>query len=1130
MKGSVDSLACARRALLVEGGVGQQRGASGGTGDGGAPGRGGLQRATSLQPHELASARQHQQPMCPPGSVVGTGPLSNGTTASGMDPAVRSWESAHASSPSPRQQGAERSTPGTSTRHVPAPPPRCAGVPVSPASATAWPQMTTSLTCAATSATSAPNAGGGGVRGEDDGEIPEAALRRAMRALRIFFSGAQVRAIAAAPPSHYRNIPVMNVDPKKPSSALAQSLRLALRLLSQESPMGSRFRARLLLALASGEKEPSLCSPGGDPAKALSSSIEAQIFGMHGPPEDELAAFVAVAPPAPGQEQQLDQQLDGIDTASSLGGAMSQLSVSNLDGSTPVAGADQNGDIAHSCLASSASLRGLGASSSCGGGLSTSASSCATVEDIESSPSWHLEYEEALDGSQSLGAYDREFDDLNESRMSEDEFGRDERAERGACTGSGVGSALAGVVGRSSMAGETETDSQANAYNTSETSNHQARDTVLPPSLLRPPAAPTQHAPARPAGCTKGAAATEASDAGSVGTMAAAATAACAGRSSGGQITIGGCWSSPRRQNCEAQGQGNASPPRRDSRRVLPSWVDLKDAHSRDPSASRDDARGGSPPLAGGRAPSTPSRAVGPVAWARVQSKSSTSPVRDAHSPGLASEKPQRARRIVRGSSPLEDRVQHTQHSQQTLSGQRLPPTDGTLSTSSARPQNWSPPRVPGRSKDSPRTRTPQQAREVAGARTPRRGAPDRQGSTVRLRRDQKECQRAIAAQFSGREDRAGSLSPSRSRQTHALDFYALGKLIGKGAFGKVNVGVHKLTEELTAMKLCERKRIAEVQARKCLMQEVSVLKRLNGHPNIIHLFEVIETATHIVLVMEFAAGGDLLRYVRQRRRLEESIARELFKQLLDGIGHIHSMGVVHRDIKLENLLLDSYGCLKIADFGVAVVRSPGRRLSDYCGTPSYIAPEILLEAGYDGQPVDVWSAGIVLYAMLCGRVPFKGEHLSDLKRCILRGRFHVPSHLREAAVSMLKGIIVVDPRKRLTVSDALLHEWLEGVANRAEVLFGAVMPFHTLEGKRLLPQDPASKELMARVAEMGFPQAHVEESLQECRLNHATATFHLLNQQARRRRLGTASSQTASVAPPSQEGTQDDLLADNTN
>ncbi|CAE8586694.1 unnamed protein product, partial [Polarella glacialis] len=181
---------------------------------------------------------------------------------------------------------------------------------------------------------------------------------------------------------------------------------------------------------------------------------------------------------------------------------------------------------------------------------------------------------------------------------------------------------------------------------------------------------------------------------------------------------------------------------------------------------------------------------------------------------------------------------------------------------------------------------------------------------------------KAIEAHFQGPVDDGRHLSPGGSRKAVSvgMEFYAVGKLLGKGAFGKVNVGVHKLTEELAALKLCERRRMAEVGAKKCLTQEVGIIKRLTGHPNIVQLFEVIESSMYVVLVMEFAASGDLLRYVRQRRRLAESCAQELFKQVIDGISHVHAMGVVHRDIKLENLLLDSFGCIKIADFGVAVV------------------------------------------------------------------------------------------------------------------------------------------------------------------------------------------------------------------
>jgi len=509
---------------------------------------------------------------------------------------------------------------------------------------------------------------------------------------------------------------------------------------------------------------------------------------------------------------------------------------------------------------------------------------------------------------------------------------------------------------------------------------------------------------------------------------------------------------------------------------------------------------------------------IGPVAWQSVQGSASPcnspSPRRELRgSPCRGGSSAHRRR------SPLEDR--------RSVIGS----SDGWP----LRIQNLSPNRSNGRHKESPRqcrprpraashdlgkiplaggdsgrpgAGTPQlvNLRDSAGARTPALLHPGsesgRNSSAVRLRRDREGCQRAIAAQFQNSDEAQPGSSPKNKSHMHALEFYAIGRLLGKGAFGKVNVGVHKLTEELTAIKLCERKRIAEVQAKKCLMQEVSILKRLNGHPNIIRLFEVIETAAQVVLVMEFASGGDLLRYVRQRRWLAESCAQDLFKQLLDGIAHIHSMGVIHRDIKLENLLLDAFSCLKIADFGVAViVKSPGKKLNEHCGTPSYIAPEILLESGYDGQPVDVWSAGVVLYAMLCGRVPFKGENLADLKRCILRGKFHVPSNLSKKADLMIRGVIVVDPKKRFTIRDALEHQWLHGVVNRAATVYGVPEPVCSQdggmsEGVRPLPNDRVTKDLLGRVAMFGFPRTHIEESLRDGRLNHATATFYLLAQQ----------------------------------
>ena len=152
-------------------------------------------------------------------------------------------------------------------------------------------------------------------------------------------------------------------------------------------------------------------------------------------------------------------------------------------------------------------------------------------------------------------------------------------------------------------------------------------------------------------------------------------------------------------------------------------------------------------------------------------------------------------------------------------------------------------------------------------------------------------------------------------------------------------------------------------------------------HASVVKLFETFETEKHYLFVMELCAGGDLLSYVRKRRKLNENVAKYLFKQIIEGIGYIHSKNIVHRDIKLDNILLDNKGHIKIADFGVGKYAKPGVTLYDQCGTPAYIAPEILEEEGYEGGTVDLWSAGVVLYAILYGNVPFKGANMKELHK-----------------------------------------------------------------------------------------------------------------------------------------------------
>jgi len=207
-------------------------------------------------------------------------------------------------------------------------------------------------------------------------------------------------------------------------------------------------------------------------------------------------------------------------------------------------------------------------------------------------------------------------------------------------------------------------------------------------------------------------------------------------------------------------------------------------------------------------------------------------------------------------------------------------------------------------------------------------------------------------------------------------EFYKIGKWIGKGAFGKVNLAVQKLTQSLVAIKSINKQYLMDDNSRKKVMQEVYILKKIRHH-NVVHFYETFETDKYILMVMELCGGGDLLNYVRKRRRLKEDLAKYFFRQIIEALNYIHHKNIVHRDIKLDNILLDHHGNVKICDFGVSKLVRPGETMTEQWGTPAYIAPEILMDQGYKGYAVDIWSAGVVLYSMLYGTVPFKGNSMS---------------------------------------------------------------------------------------------------------------------------------------------------------
>merc|ERR1719171_1687055 len=199
------------------------------------------------------------------------------------------------------------------------------------------------------------------------------------------------------------------------------------------------------------------------------------------------------------------------------------------------------------------------------------------------------------------------------------------------------------------------------------------------------------------------------------------------------------------------------------------------------------------------------------------------------------------------------------------------------------------------------------------------------------------------------------------------------------------------------------------------------------GHPNVVAFHDALDTSKQIYIIMEFVGGGSLHHFLKKRtaRRVEETKAKRLFYQVCQGIKYCHERHIVHRDVKLENLLMDEQGTVKIIDFGFSTIIPPGKKLKIFCGTPSYMAPEIVARKEYSGMCADIWAMGVLLYALLCGCFPFKGQNDRDLYRKIVKGVFYIPDFVSQGARTLLGRCLTIDMPRRPTVEDVLAHTWL---------------------------------------------------------------------------------------------------------
>ncbi|KAH7671765.1 Non-specific serine/threonine protein kinase protein [Dioscorea alata] len=252
---------------------------------------------------------------------------------------------------------------------------------------------------------------------------------------------------------------------------------------------------------------------------------------------------------------------------------------------------------------------------------------------------------------------------------------------------------------------------------------------------------------------------------------------------------------------------------------------------------------------------------------------------------------------------------------------------------------------------------------------------------------------------------------------------YHLGRTIGEGNFAKVKLGFNMDTNDRVAIKIIDKKMVLDNKLMDQVKREISTMKLLH-HPNIVKIYEVIATKSKIYLVMEYASGGQLSDKMLYLKRLEEKEARKYFQQLIDAVDYCHGKGVYHRDLKPENLLLDHEGNIKVSDFGLSVLKKPGEMLSTSCGSPSYVAPEVIAHNNYEGAAADMWSCGVILFELLAGHLPFEDRSLTNLYRKITRAEYTCPAWFTDEQRRLISRILDPLAIRRATVAELLEDEW----------------------------------------------------------------------------------------------------------